>query len=347
MKQWKKIMALLLVVTMAGVMAGCGSQSGDAKESTGSDDSAAEADTAETEGTDEADAATGGDTAAAGNISIAVNLKTLNSEYWGYVKAGCDKAAEELGIEVTVSGPDAESEIAQQVTQISDQLAQDINAIIVAPCDADAAAGALQEASGKIPVLFIDQDVEFEGKTSFVGTSNVDAAKKGGQYVGETIGKDAKVVIIYGQEGESTSNARTQGYKEGLAEYDIEPMAEMSGKNVSDTAKAAMEDLLTRFDNDIDAVLCMNDDTAIGALSACQDAGVADKIMIIGFDGNKSAVELVDSGDLEATIAQQPELMGYTAVMNAYKSIQGEAVEEAIPVDTIFITKDNAAEYMG
>jgi len=344
LKQWKKLMALLLVVAMAGIMAGCGSNSGDANGNTDSDDGAAGSETVETEGADEGDAA-GGDTTAA-DISIAVNLKTLNSEYWGNVKAGCDKAAEELGIEVTVSGPDAESEIAQQVTQIGDQLAQDISAIIVAPCDADAVAGALQSASGKIPVLFIDQDVDFEGKTSFVGTSNVDAAKKGGQYVGETIGKDAKVVIIYGQEGESTSNARTQGYKEGLAEYDIEPMAEISGKNVSDTAKAAMEDLLTRFNNDIDAVLCMNDDTAIGALSACQDAGVADKIKIIGFDGNKSAVELVDSGDLTATIAQQPELMGYTAVMNAYKAIQGETVEESIPVDTIFIDKDNAAEYM-
>ena len=61
------------------------------------------------------------------------------------------------------------------------------------------------------------------------------------------IGKDAKVVIIYGQEGESTSNARTQGYKEGLAEFGIEPIAEMSGNNVSDTAKAAMEDPADTF----------------------------------------------------------------------------------------------------
>ena len=331
----RKLLALFMAATMAVVMCACGG---------GSDDAAAEG-AADASG-EEAPAEGGSEAKSAEDISIAVNLKTLNSEYWGNVKAGCDRAAEELGIEVTVNGPDAESEIAQQVTQIGDQLAQDVDAIIVAPCDIDSVSGALAPASGQIPIFFIDQDVDFEGKTSFIGTSNVEAAKTGGQYIGENIGEDAQVVIIYGQEGESTSNARMQGYEEGLAEYGITPIAEQSGNNVSDTAKAAMEDLLTRFNNEIDAVLCHNDDTAIGALSACQDAGVADDITIIGFDGNQSAVELVNSGDLAATIAQQPEEMGYTAVMNAYKAINGEEVEESIPIETVFITQENAAEYL-
>lgn len=337
----RRLLAVLLTAGLVLSMTACGGKSDDSTSGGASDDAAAE-----DAGGDEEDAGDSAGAADAKDISIAVNLKTLNSEYWGNVKAGCDKAAEELGIEVTVNGPDAESEIAQQVTQIGDQLAQDVDAIIVAPCDTDAVSGALESVNGKIPVFFIDQDVDFPGKTSFVGTSNVDAAKKGGQYIGEKIGKDAKVVIIYGQEGESTSNARTQGYKEGLAEFGIEPIAEMSGNNVSDTAKAAMEDLLTRFNNEIDAVLCMNDDTAIGALSACQDAGVAENITIIGFDGNQSAIELVAAGDLEATIAQQPSEMGYIATMNAYKAISGETVEKEIPIDTIFITKDNVEEYM-
>ncbi|MGI6012218.1 MAG: sugar ABC transporter substrate-binding protein [Ruminococcus sp.] len=329
----RKLLAVLMAMSMAAMMTACGgSGGGDA-----SADDASSGDTSAEGGTEAQDPQ---------DISIAVNLKTLNSEYWGNVKSGCDRAAEELGIEVTVNGPDAESEIAQQVTQIGDQLAQDVDAIIVAPCDIDSVSGALESASGQIPIFFIDQDVDFEGKTSFIGTSNVEAAKTGGEYIGENIGEDAKVVIIYGQEGESTSNARMQGYKEGLAEYGIEPIAEQSGNNVSDTAKAAMEDLLTRFNNDIDAVLCHNDDTAIGALSACQDAGVADDITIVGFDGNQSAVELVNSGDLAATIAQQPEEMGYTAVMNAYKAINGEEVEESIPIETVFITQENAAEYL-
>ena len=153
----RKLLALFMAATMAVVMCACGG---------GSDDAAAEG-AADASG-EEASAEGGSEAKSAEDISIAVNLKTLNSEYWGNVKAGCDRAAEELGIEVTVNGPDAESEIAQQVTQIGDQLAQDVDAIIVAPCDIDSVSGALAPASGQIPIFFIDQDVDFEGKTSFI-----------------------------------------------------------------------------------------------------------------------------------------------------------------------------------
>ena len=106
-----------------------------------------------------------------------------------------------------------------------------------------------------------------------------------------------------------------------------------------------MEDLLTRFPDEIQAVLCHNDDTALGALQACQQAGVKN-IKIIGFDGNKTAVNSILSGDIEGTVAQQPYMMGYTAVENALKAANGETVDKIIKVDAKLITKDNAQEYL-
>ena len=132
---------------------------------------------------------------------MAVVLKTLSSEYWNYVKAGCDAAAKDLDVEVTVIGPSAESEIAQQVTMIEEQLGQDIDAIICAPNDSSSAASALTPAIGKIPVLFVDTDADLEGKTAFVGTGNEEAASIGGEYIAKELGKGGKAVIIYGQEG--------------------------------------------------------------------------------------------------------------------------------------------------
>ena len=134
--------------------------------------------------------------------TIAVVLKTLSSEYWNYVKAGCDAAAADLGINVTVIGPGAESDITGQVSMIEEQLGQDIAAIVCAPNDGDAAA-ALAQAT--VPVLFVDTDANHDSKISFVGTSNEDAAAIGGAYIAELLGADAKVVIIYGQEGENTT----------------------------------------------------------------------------------------------------------------------------------------------
>ena len=280
-------------------------------------------------------------------VEISVVLKTLASEYWGYVKNGCDAAAKELGITVTVVGPDAESNIAGQVTMIEEQIAAGCDAIICAPNDAAAAANALKAAIEKgIPVLSVDTNVGMEGQTCFVGTSNVDAAKQGGLWAADQLPAGAKAVIIYGQEGDNTSNMRREGYEAACQEKGIEVLAALSGQNTTDGATKTMEDLLSAHPGQIDVVFCHNDDTAIGAMNACESAGVSD-ILIVGFDGNKSAVELILAGELvQATVAQQPFAMGYEVVKAAYAAIQGQKVDAVISAPVKVVTKENGQEYL-
>jgi len=327
----KKFFALLLALVMSLSLVACGG--GDtANEDTSTDDTATEEN--------------GGDTATASDVEIAVVLKTLASEYWGYVKAGCDAAAADLGVTVNVVGPGAESEIEQQVSMIEQQIGAGCDAIIVAPNDAGAASGALASAIGSIPVLSVDTNVGIEGQTSFVGTSNVDAAYEGGKWAIEQAGTDAKAVIIYGQEGDNTSNMRMEGYEKACTEAGVEVLAKLSGNNLTDGATKAMEDLLSAYPDQIDIVLCHNDDTAIGAMNACKSAGVSD-ITIVGFDGNASAVKLILDGELvKATVAQQPYEMGYQVVEAAVKAVKGESVDEVINAPVQVVTAENGQAYL-
>ena len=281
------------------------------------------------------------------DIEVAVVLKTLASEYWGYVKAGCDAAAADLGITVTVVGPGAESDIEGQVAMIEQQIGAGCDAIVCAPNDAGAAAGALQAAlDAGIPVLSVDTNVGIEGQTSFVGTSNVDAAYEGAKWAIEQVGSDAKAVIIYGQEGDNTSNMRMEGYEKACTEAGVEVLAKLSGNNLTDGATKAMEDLLSAYPDQIDIVLCHNDDTAIGAMNACKSAGVSD-ITIVGFDGNASAVKLILDGELvKATVAQQPYEMGYQVVEAAVKAVKGESVDEVINAPVQVVTAENGQAYL-
>lgn len=281
------------------------------------------------------------------DVEIAVVLKTLSSEYWGYVKNGCDAAAAELGIKVTVVGPGAESDIEGQVAMIEQQIGAGCDAIVCAPNDAGAAAAALQAAIDQgIPVLAVDTNVGIAGQTCFVGTSNVDAAKEGGLWAATQLGEGAKAVIIYGQEGDNTSNMRREGYEAACTEAGIEVLAALSGQNTTDGATKTMEDLLNAHPGEIDVVFCHNDDTAIGAMNACKSAGVED-IIIVGFDGNKSAVELILAGELvKATVAQQPYAMGYEVVMAAYKAVKGETVAEVVNAPVKVVTAENGQEYL-
>jgi ribose transport system substrate-binding protein len=276
---------------------------------------------------------------------IAVIFKALNAEYWKTMQAGCEAAAEDLGINVTVLGPNAESEIAQQVTMIEEQLAAGVDAIVVAPCEENAVIGALSPYVGQLPILAVDSDFGLEGKTAFIGTGNQPAAKLGGTFAAEAIGEGGKAILIGGQQGEGTSTARLAGFQEGLEEKNCVVLETQYGKNTADGAMAVMEDMLTKYPGEIGAVLAMNDDMIQGCLQAIQNAGV-EGITLVGFNGDAGAVQLIADGKISATVAQQPYEMGYQAVEQAYKAVKGETIEKHQEVAALLITKENAAEFL-
>lgn len=310
----KKILAVLLTLAMVFCLAACGGNGGSG------------------DGKDE--------------VEIAVVLKCSTSEYWGYVKEGCEAAGQELGVKVTVVGPNAESDIEPQVAMIEQQIGAGCDAIVVAPNDAAAAQAALKEAIEKgIPVLAVDTNVGIEGQTCFVGTMNDEAAYQGGIWALDELGDGVNAVIIYGQEGDNTSNLRRAGYEKACAEKGATVLDALSGQNTIDGAVKTMEDLLNKHGDKIDVVFCHNDDTALGAAKVCEENGYKD-IMIVGFDGNASALEAIASGEslVKATIAQQPKVMGSEVVKAAVKAINGESVPETIAADVKVVHAGNVNE---
>ena len=321
----KKFLALILALAMALCLVACGQEAAPADDATPAD---------------------------AGETEIVVVLKCVTSEYWKTVMAGCEAAGKDLGVKVSVIGPNAESDIEPQVAMIETAIGAGCSAIVCAPNDAGAAAGALQAAvDAGIPVLAVDTDVKMDGETCFVGTMNDVAAYQGGLAAIEALGDAAtKAAIIYGQDGDNTSNMRRDGYQKACDEKGVEVPdgAVLTGKNTTDGGKQAMESLLEVFGDELSVVFCHNDDTAMGAASACADAGI-DNIMIVGFDGNASAKENIKSGELptfKMTIAQQPYVMGYTVIENALKAINGESVDAVVAADVAFITADNVADFL-
>ena len=246
-----------------------------------------------------------------------------------------------------MTGPGAESDIEGQVAQIEQQIGAGCDAIIVAPNDAGAAANMLQTALDQgIPVLSVDTNVGMEGQTTFVGTSNVDAAYEGGMWAAEQAGEGANAVIIYGQEGDNTSNMRREGYEKACEEAGITVLSALSGNNTTDGAIKTMEDMISAHPGEIDIVLCHNDDTAVGALQACESAGLSD-VIIVGFDGNASAVEVIMGGSMfQATVAQQPFEMGKQAVEAAVEVLNGGTVDEVINAPVEVVTAENGQAYL-
>lgn len=344
----RKMLSVMLAAVLCLGVVGCGSGN---KEEAADASAAAEAtaaDEADTTADDDAasEDAAGDDAVSvdASDVEVAVIFKSLSAEYWKTMKAGSEAAAADLGISVTVLGPSDESEISQQVTMIEEQVAANVSAIVVAPCEENAVIGALEASVEDLPVLMVDSDAALEGKKAFIGTGNATAAKLGGDYAAELVGEGGKAVLIGGQQGETTTEQRLQGFREGLEAGGVEVLEEQYGKNTADQAVAVMEDMITKYRGEIDVVLCINDDMAIGCQTAIEQAG--EDIKIIGFNGDAACVELILEGKIEATVAQQPYLMGYQAVEEAYKAVQGETIEEHQEVPANLINAENGEAYL-
>lgn len=288
----------------------------------------------------------GGDEKASGDTkgeeSVAVVLKTLSSPYWKYVEAGAKAAGKELGVKVTIVGPPSESQVMEQVNLLEDQISQSPGAIVVSPTQPDTVVPVLESAAQSgLPVLLIDTDAKFEGKTTFIGTENHSAGKEGGKLLASMLQKGDQVVLISGALGNPATDARIQGAKEALEEAGMEIVAQQPGDSDKTKAMSVMENILQK-NGDVKGVFSANDDMALGVLRAVEAKGL--DVKVIGTDGTQEAVESILAGKLAGTIAQSPYNMGYQGVENALKAIKGEKIENRIDSGIDIITQDNAEE---
>ncbi|NLG93212.1 MAG: substrate-binding domain-containing protein [Clostridiales bacterium] len=327
----KRILAALMGGVMILSMAACSGSSGsDTAASTAGESTAAN------------------ETASAGkdnsDITIGVILKTLSSEYWGYVAAGVKQAEKDLGVKVELQGPPSETSYNEQSNMIETTIsAGKVNALVIAPLQPDMVVTKLQDAT--MPILFVDTDANYDKKVAFIGTSNEAAAKTGGEYIAKLIGKGKKAVLIGGVQGDTTCEARMKGYREGLEANGVEILGIQYANATADKAVQVMENFMQTYPQ-IDAVLCNNDDMAMGAQRAAAQAGRADKMKFMGFDGNATSVQSIIDGKETASVAQSPYDMGYQAVVNAVKAAKGETVEKNIIIETKLIDSSNAKEYL-
>lgn len=328
----KRLLAALLACAMGLTMTACGSSSSN----TQAQNSGSDANTTQT--------SSGGDYS---GTNVAIILKTLSSEYWGYVEAGIRAAEKDLGCTVDLAGPPSETSYDEQQNMIETIKGRsDIQAVAVAPLQPDMAATLLKDMT--IPVLAVDTRIEgADNVLSFVGTDHETAAHDGAKQLCESIGSGAKVALIEGVQGDTTNTARFKGFQEGAEEAGATIVDTQYCNAAEDQARTAMDAILSRFPNkgDLDIVFVCNDGCAQAAARALKEAG-RDDTKICGYDGISSGVQSIIDGTMAASVAQDPYNIGYQCVKALCMAANGETIEKEIDTGSRLITKDNAEEYL-
>ncbi len=330
----KRLFSMLLAgAMMTGLMAGCGSTTEDT----------AAAPSTDTAATDSA----ADSTAASGDVSVQVILKTLASEYWGYVQAGCVQAGEDLGVKVDVVGAASETAYDEQMNIIETSLGSNAyNALVIAPLQADMVATKI--ASTELPIIALDTKIESDKVLSFVGTGNEEAAAKGGEAAvaaAKAAGwTDLKAISISGVQGDSTATARLTGYQKGVEAAGGTFLADETqyADAVADKAVTSMEAIMQNHPEGIAMILCNNDDMAMAASRAAKGNAAYEKTIFVGFDGISSACTAIINGEETMSVAQDAYGMGYKAVAAAVDAVGGKTLEAFIDSGCEIVTPDNA-----
>ena len=318
----RKIAAIAVTGLMVFSMAACG----------GSSAGSTEAPKTETKAAAEAAAPAA---EAAGSGSIGLSISTLNNPFFVTLSDGATAKAGELGLElITV---DAGDDSAKQTSDIEDLISKNISVLIVNPVDSDAVAPAVEDAIAKgIKVIAVDRVVNGVEVDCSIASDNVAGAKMAADYLVELAGEKAKTAELEGVNGASATIDRGQGFH-SVADEKLDVVASQTANFNRAEGMTVMENML-QANPDIKCVFAHNDEMALGAIEAIGDK----EIIVAGFDATDDAVEAVKEGRMAATVAQQPDLMGATAVETAGKLIKGESVEKTLPVEVSLITKDNA-----
>jgi ribose transport system substrate-binding protein len=272
---------------------------------------------------------------AAGKKRIGVTLLTREDDFYRELEAGLKDAAAKNGFELIVQSGD--KDLSRQQSQIDTFLVQKVDAIIVCPTDTGGIAPAIERANAaNVPVFTADIAAGGGRVVSHVASDNVAGGKLAAEYVVKAINGAGKVGVIGQPEVQSVIDRET-GFKNEIAKHaGIQLVPTLNGGGVRDRALKAADDLL-QGNPDLKAIFCINDETALGALSAAEARGRND-LIIVGYDAAPEAVEKIKKGTaLKADVAQQPRDIGAKTVEAIARHFRGEPTEAnvAVPVKIV------------
>ena len=262
-------------------------------------------------------------------------------------------AAKEAGIELKFS--DAQQKQENQIKAIRSYIAQKVDVIAFSPVVETGWDTVLLEAkAAKIPVVLTDRSVNSKDNSlyvTFMGSDFVEEGRKAGRWLTEKM-KDQKgdvnIVELQGTVGSAPAIDRKKGFEEIIkADPKFKIIRSQTGDFTRAKGKEVMEAFLKADGKKINVLYAHNDDMAIGAIQAIEEAGMkpATDITIISIDGVKGAFEAMIAGKLNVSVECSP-LLG-PQLMSAVKDIKaGKTLPKRIvTVESIFPMEVAAKEF--
>ncbi len=280
--------------------------------------------------------------------TIGFSALTLTNPFFKIIAENLTKEAKKHGYDVIVN--DADRDVNKQAKHIDNYIAQKVTAIVINPADRVTIGPAVKKANDAgIPVFTNDLQCVAEGVkiSGHIGTDNYQGGKLAGEAMIEALGENGGKVLILHFKQANSCVLRVDGFMEVIDAYNegresgkIEIVATLDGGGLRDEGYAATADALQA--HELDAVFAINDPSALGAWTALNEAQKADKVVIIGFDGQLEGKQAIKEGKIYADPIQFPAQMGQVTAQNIIKYLDGEEFAEVELIPTELYRKADA-----
>ena len=269
--------------------------------------------------------------------------KSTDVTYWLFLRKGAADKGNELGYKVDYQGVARESEIAGQVSLVSNIAASKPAGILMAATDAKALVPPVEQAiKDGVPIIMVDSGVDSDAPYASITTDNFDGAYKAGKLLAEMIGGKGKVINLGITAGSETGVQRSEGFIKAIQEYpEIQLLPVQWTSAEAATAMNITSDLLTS-NPDINGIFSAAAPMGVGAAQALKARGLDKKIKLVTFDPSPEVLPLFEEGVIHGIIAQDPYQMGYRGVELLDTIIKGGAIEnKKIQIPVAVITAEN------
>lgn len=285
-------------------------------------------------------------TTGGGTVKVAAVIKGLDNPFFQAMEQG-----------IKAEDPSATVQAAQDITDTSGQadrlaslVGQDFSCYVVNPISSNnLLQGVAQLKAANKTVVNIDRPLDQQAAqaanavpNTYIGTDNVEAGRLAGQFIAKEIASGGTVGVIGGIAGDVTSGDRVKGFTEGLG-GNATVLQTVAADWDRQVALTKAKDLL-RANPNISAFFAANDVMGLGIARAVADAGKTGSIRVVSVDGTAEGLAGVKSGDLTASVAQYPYVIGQMGVQACKAAAAGKTLPPNVKAPVALVTNENVAQ---
>jgi ribose transport system substrate-binding protein len=271
-------------------------------------------------------------------FKIAFVVPTLENPFFVDMTSAAKEKAAQLGnVDLIVKASTKVEDALGQNQIVEDLIIQKVDGICIVPTNSESIISVIQKANkANIPIINIDNKVNLKMAesvgafiASYIGSDNFDGGKLAGQYVIDKLGGKGSVAILEGVSGNDAAIKRKAGFLEALKTAQGITVVSSQVANWNREQAFTIFQNILKSNSGLNAVFACNDEMALGASAALEQSKIAKtKMIIVGFDAVKEAVDAVNAGKIDATIAQQPKLMGEKGLQLVLDVIGKKTIEK-------------------